>query len=172
MWMPLTPTRCINRAQSLAALRLLVRDAGVAGDVEQRLLDEPRHHARVGAAAGDRGRPARILAPRGQRRFAQREVGPGRGPLGGVEIEACPGLVDRVDIERAEFAAELHDVDRRSVDREVDAKALAAALGQQRRQKLAVIVAGQRRLHEADAALVEQVLVLLDRIDDREAVLS
>jgi hypothetical protein len=69
----------------LAALRLLVRDAGVAGDVEQRLLDEPRHHARVGAAAGDRGRPARILAPRGQRRFAQREVGPGRGPLGGVE---------------------------------------------------------------------------------------
>ena len=64
------------------------------------------------------------------------------GPIDLVEIEAEPGLDDGVDIERADLAAELHDVDRGGVDRQVDAKALAAACGQQRHQHLAIIVAG------------------------------
>src|SRR3546814_19190082 len=34
---------------------------GVSGDVQQRLLHEPRHHARVGAAAGDRGGAAGLV---------------------------------------------------------------------------------------------------------------
>src|SRR6202035_1034794 len=42
-------------APALAALRLVEGRLGVARDVEQRLLDEPRYHARIGAAGGDRG---------------------------------------------------------------------------------------------------------------------
>ena len=48
-----------------------------------------------------------------------------------VEIEAGPRLDDRVDVERADLAAQTHDVDRVGVDRDVDAEALAAAFGQQ-----------------------------------------
>ena len=43
--------------------------------------------------------------------------------------------------------------------------------GEQRRQHGAVIVVRERRLHEADAALVEQAAVLVRRIDHDEAVL-
>ena len=57
-----------------------------------------------------------------------------------VEVEAGPRLGDRVDVERTELAAELHDVARGGVDREVDAEALPAAFGEKRRQELAVIV--------------------------------
>ena len=46
----------------IARLRLLVLEADVPGDVEERLLDEPGHHAGIGAAAvhrrGAAGRPA------------------------------------------------------------------------------------------------------------------
>src|SRR5215213_6485463 len=42
-------------APVLARLRLGERDAGIARDIEQRLLDEPRHHAGIGAAAAYRG---------------------------------------------------------------------------------------------------------------------
>ena len=77
----------------------------VARDVEQRLLDEPGHHAGIGAAGGDRGRAARVLALGGQQRLAQRIV---RALLGAeilVEIEAEPGLDDGVDVERADLPA-------------------------------------------------------------------
>src|SRR6201996_5233785 len=45
-------------APAFPALRLVERRVGVAGDVEQRLLDEPGYHAGIGAAGGDGGRSA------------------------------------------------------------------------------------------------------------------
>ena len=155
-------------APAFAALRLVEGRVGVAGDVEQRLLDEPRHHAGIGAAGGHRGRAARALVLGRQQRLAQRVV---RALLGAdvlVEIEAEPRLDDGVDIERADLAAHRHDVDRGGIHRQVDAKALAAAGGQQRHQHLAIIVAGDGLLDEAHAVLLGEFAVLM-RIDDDEA---
>ena len=44
----------------LARLRLLELEAEIGGDVQQRLLDEPRHHAGIGATAGHGGGAARL----------------------------------------------------------------------------------------------------------------
>ena len=64
----------------------------------------------------------------------------------------------------------VHDVDRGGVDREVDAEALAAALGQQRDQQLAIIVLGDVLLDEAHAVLLRQIAVFM-RVDDDETLL-
>ena len=117
-------------APALPALRLVEGSIGVAGDVEQRLLDEPRHHAGIGAAGGHRRRAARALVLCREQGLAQRVV---RALLRAdilVEIEAEPRLDDGVDIKRADLAAQRHDVDRGGVDRQIDAKALAAAGGE------------------------------------------
>ncbi len=80
--------------------------ASESGEVDQRLLDEPRHHARIGAAARDRRRPAGVGAPLGEHRLAQRVVGARRVAARLVEIEAGPRLDDGVDVERADLAAD------------------------------------------------------------------
>ena len=85
--------------------------AGVLGQRHQRFLDEPAHHARIGATATHRCRAAgvaRLLVPD---RLAQRIVGP-FGVVGGAEIVARPGLHHRVDIEHAELAHVRHDIER------------------------------------------------------------
>ncbi len=170
MWMPLTPSRLASRAQSSRVCGLRDLELGVAGDVEQRLLDEPRDHAGIGAAARHRGVAAGLAGALGrQRGLAQRVVGARLRPELGVEVEAGPGLVDGVDVERAELVAQLHDVERGGVDRQVDAETLAAARGEQRRQQLAVVVPRHRLVDEADAALVEQPAVLVLGVDDHEA---
>ena len=158
-------------APFLARLRLLELEADVLGDIEQRLLDEPGHHAGIGAAAGHRGDAAGLAAARGQHGLAQRIVGARLRTQFGVEVEARPGLDHGVDVERADLAAELHQLERRGIDRHVDAKALAAAGGEQRRQQLAVIGLGYRLVDEADAALVQHAAVFVLGVDDHEALL-
>src|SRR4029077_13309543 len=49
-------------APFFARLRHFEFKADIFGDVEQSLLDEPGHHSRIGAAAGDRGGTPRLLA--------------------------------------------------------------------------------------------------------------
>ena len=114
-------------ARLIAGSRRGRRAAQVAGEIHERLLDEPRHHAGIGPAAGHGRRaprmPGLLLADRGP----QSVVGAGLRPGAAIEIEARPGLDHGVDIERSEFAAEPHDVERRGIDREVHAEALAAA---------------------------------------------
>ena len=151
-----------------AGRRLLALEAEIGGEVDQRLLDEPRHHAGIGAAARHRGGAAGVVAPRRQHGFAQSVVGARFRLHGGVEIEAGPRLDHGVDVERADFAGELHDVERGGVDREVDQEALARTCGEQRHQKVAVIVARHRLLEEAHAALVEQRAIVVAGIDDHE----
>ena len=155
-------------APAFPALRLVERRVGVARDVEQRLLDEPGHHAGIGAAGGDGGRAAGALVLGREQRLAQRVVRTVFRTDVLVEIEAGPRLDHGVDIERADLPAHRHDVDRGGVDRQVDAKALAAARGQKRHQKLAIIVAGDPLLDEAHAVLFGEFAVLM-RIDDDEA---
>ena len=141
-------------------------EAKIGGKVHKRLLHQPGDHAGIGAAGGDRGGAARVVVLFLEQGLAQRIVG-AAGIVGlGVEIEAEPRLDDGVDIEHAELAAEMHQVNRAGVDRQVDAKALAAAIGQQWRQQLLVILLGHRFLDEGDAAVVEQLAVGVARIDD------
>ena len=152
-------------------MRLLEREAEVAGDVEERLLDEPGDHAGVGAAAGDRRRAAGGFAAQAEDGLAQSVVGAGGGTLAPVEVEAGPRLGHRVDVEAAEFAGERHDVPRGGVDRKVDAETLAAAGRQQGREDVPVVVAGERDGLEADAALVEKAAVAVGGVDHDEAAL-
>ena len=149
----------------------LGRDARVPREIDQRLLDEPGHHAGIGAAARHRRRAARILAPLGQNGLAQRVIGAGLVAELGVEIKAGPRLDDRIDIKNVQLARELDDVERANLDRKIDDKALALALGQQRRQNLAVIGLGQRGLKVVDPAHVEQMPMRVGGVDDGEAAL-
>src|SRR6185437_2002484 len=84
-------------------------------------------------------------------------------------VETLPRLDHGIDVEAIQLAAKLDDVDRGRIDRDVDAEALAAAGGEERRQNFAVVVLGESLLHELDAALVQEKLVLVRRIDDDEA---
>src|SRR5262249_20957003 len=128
-------------APLLAGRRFGELDLQVGRDVEQRLLDEPRHHAGIGAAARDRRGATRAVAARRQHSLAQRVIRALLLRELGIVVETGPRLDHGIDVERTYFAGELHDGERRGVDRQVDAKALAAAVGQQRDQHLAVIVA-------------------------------
>ena len=158
-------------APFVARLRLGRLVAEVVGEIDERLLDEPGDHAGIGAAAGDGGRSARILAPLRQHRLAQRVVGARLVAERLVVIEARPRLDDGVDVEGAELAAIAHDVERRRVDRKVDAEALAFARGQVFRQRVAIIFAREAEMDEFDAALVEQLAVGVARVDDDETLL-
>ena len=72
----------------------------------------------------------------GEQRLAQRIIGARAGAEVFIEIKTGPGLDHGVDIQRAKLAAQLQNIDRAGVDRQIDAKALAAAPGQQRGQQL------------------------------------
>ena len=152
----------------LAGLRLGEGHAGVAGDVEQRLLDHPGHHAGVGPAAAHRRHPAGPAAADVEHALAQRIVR-ALGDRGlGVDVEARPRLADRVDVEGVDVLAEIDQVGRGGVDRQVDDHAAAGTAREQGGQHLAVVVPGDRDLLEAQLALVEQCAVGIDRVDDHE----
>src|SRR5665647_3879902 len=94
-------------APFLTRLRFLELEANVAGDIEQRLLDEPGHQARLGAAAADRGGAAGLARALGRHGgLAQGVVRARLRPELGVKIEAGPRLVDGVDVERADLVAQ------------------------------------------------------------------
>jgi hypothetical protein len=167
MWMPLTPAFLASLAHS-SRVRLLELEPEIAGDVQERLLDEPRHHTGIGAAARYSGGASRAFAAGRQNGLAQRIVRAGFRTEPGIEIKAGPRLDHSVDVKGADLTAEFHDVDRRRVDRQVDAKALAAACGQQRAEELAVILARDRLMDEADTAVVQELAVLILGIDDHK----
>jgi hypothetical protein len=98
----------------------------------------------------------------------QRVVRAGLGADAAVEVEARPGLDDRVDVERAELAAQPHDVERRRVHRQVHAESPAAAGGEQRLEQVPIAIAGDRLMDEADAVLLEDAAIAVVRVDDHE----
>ena len=75
MWMTLMPSLRASCAPLLARLGRAGVDAGVGGDVEQRLLDEMRHQAGIRAVRQHRRGRACVVGAQRQRLFAQRVVG-------------------------------------------------------------------------------------------------
>ena len=146
--------------------------AKIGGEIDERLLDEPGDHAGIGPATGDGGRSAWVPAAFTHHGLAQCVIGARFVAKRLVVIESRPGLDNRVDVERADLAAIAHDVERGGVDREVDAEALAFAGGQVFAQHVAIIIAREPQLHEADATLIEEPPICIVRIDDDEAALS
>lgn len=149
-------------------VRLVELHFEIVGEVDERLLDEPRDHARIGAAGGNGRRAAGVLLLLMAHGFAQRIIGTVGILQVLVEVEAEPGFDDRIDVENVELAAELHQIERAGIDRQVDAEALAAlAVVQKRLQELLVIVLGDMFLDVADAVLGKDFHVgrLFARVD-------
>ena len=144
--------------------------AEVAGEVDEGRLHEPRHHARVGAAARHRSGAARRPPLLVDHRRAQRVVGARRVVAILVVVEAGPRLDDGVEVQHAELAAQLHDVERRGVDRQVDAEALPVALAEQRREQRSIVVGGDVLTQVAHTELVEQRPVTVVGVDDGESL--
>ena len=151
----------------LARLGAAGVDAGVVGDVEQRLLDEVRHQARVGAVGEHGGGRARSLRAQRQRLFAQRVVGAPGVRNGRVGVAARPRLDAGVEIHRALRPAELDQCDRRHVDRHVEHEVTTTDV---RIELTAIVVARDRQLHELDAVLLGFLLAAIVRGDDGDAL--
>src|SRR5262249_32730742 len=81
-------------------LWLLEVELELAGDVDQRLLHHPGHHAGIGAAAAHRRDAAWAAPSRLEHALAQGIVRALRDRAVAVGVEARPGLDHRVDIER------------------------------------------------------------------------
>ena len=107
IWMPLTPARCISRAQSSRVFGSSKVEAELGGDVDQRLLDQPRHHPGIGAAAAHRGDAARPAPAQRQQALAQRIVRARRDRQIAVGVKSRPRLDDGVDVERVDILGEL-----------------------------------------------------------------
>jgi hypothetical protein len=115
-----------ERAHSSRVFGVAVLDAGVGGDVEQRLLDEVRDEAGVGAVREHRGRRARLGLAQRQRRLAQRVVGALRRRHRRIGVAARPRLDAGVEVERALLPAQLDQRDARHVHRQVEQEVAAA----------------------------------------------
>ncbi len=161
----------LGPAFAIVGGRLFELHAGFIGEIDERLLDEPRDHARVCAAGRHGGGATGVLVLLGAQGFAQRIVGALRVLHVLVEVEAEPGLNDGVDVENVELAAELHQIDRAGVDRQVDEKALARAFGQERLQELLVVVLGDMGLDMLDAVLGQKLGLVVAGIDDHHPAL-
>ena len=151
-----------------AGLGLVECKTDRGGDVEQRLLDHPGHHAGIGAAAAHRGDAAGTAAAHVEHAFAQCVIRALRDRGLGVGVEAGPWFADRIDVVGVDVLAQIHQTGRRRVDREVDDHPPAGTAGQQRGEDGAVVVPGNGKLLEAQVAFVEQRPISVDRINDDE----
>src|SRR5262249_50040338 len=96
----------LHQARPVFARLRLAGDAEVARHVDERLLDHPRHHAGVGAAAAHRGVAARPAPAQVEHAFAQRVVRTRSDRAGAVGVEAGPRLDHGVDVEGIDVFAE------------------------------------------------------------------
>ncbi|KAF1853680.1 hypothetical protein Lal_00031196 [Lupinus albus] len=149
-------------------LRLFDIKAGIFGEIDQRLLHEPRHHAGVRPAGGNGRRAAGLACLFLQHGLAKRIIGSGCIVGIGVEIKARPWLNHRVDIEHAVFAAEPHQIDGSGIDRKIDAEALALNALEQRLQNFLVILLGQMCADVVNIPLGQKRGDIFARIDDDE----
>ena len=167
MWMTLMPSVRESCAQSSFDLGEPAVDAGIGGDVEQRLLDEVRHEARIGAVRDDRRGRARVVGAQRQRLFAQRVVGALGVRNGGVGVAARPRLDAGVEVHRALGPAELDQRDRRHIDRHVEHEVTTADV---LIELAAEIVARQRQHHEFHAIGFGDFPAAIVTGDDRDAL--
>lgn len=137
-----------------------VRDADGVGDVEQRLLDEPGHHAGVGAARGHRRSAAGPGSTLRQKRLAQCVIRALRHREPRIVVQSGPRLDHRVDVQRPPLAGQSHDVHRRGVHGEIHHK---RARRQQRVEHLGVGLLREERVDADDAGLLEHGVVVVVR---------
>ena len=150
----------------LARVRITGSDAGVGGDVEQRLLHKVRHHARIGAMGEHRGRCVGGALAQRERGLAQRVVRAARGGKTGIGIAPRPRLDAGVEIQRAALAAEADEIDGRHIDRHVDDK---IALAHHRGEHRAEVILLDRLLDEAHAEMLQDMRAALIRRDHGDA---
>ena len=93
----------------LSRFRLFKFHSDVACEGKQCLLHKPRDHSGIGPAARHGSRATRVPALCFEDDFAQRVVGASLRPDVAVKVEARPRFRDRIDIERTDLPAELHD---------------------------------------------------------------
>ena len=153
---------------AVAGAGRLGRDAQIPHDVEQRVLHHPGHHAGIGAAAAHRRDAARPPAPQLQHAFAQRIVRARRRRQAAVGIEARPRLDHRIDVERVDVLGELHQLDRRGVDRQIHDQSASRPGREQGREQVAIVRLGQRHMDESDLPLVQERAVLVVGRDHHE----
>src|SRR5260221_930619 len=147
--------------------RWLDRWVGIARDIEERLFDEMRDEAGIGAMGQNRRRPMRGALAQRQRALAQRVIRARRRRQVRIGIAAGPGLDAGVEIERAFFLAKLDQRDARHVDRDVEQKVAAAEPGVEHGP---VIIAGQRVLNKADAVFGRDLATARLGGDDHDLV--
>jgi hypothetical protein len=150
------------------AVRLLGRQTDRGRDIEQCLLDEPRHHPGIGAAAVHRGNSARTTAAQLEEPFAQRVIRSFGDRQFRVGVKSGPRLDDGVDVKSVDVLGEVHEVDRAGVDRKIDDHAAARSSGQKRRQHVAIVFFGDGGVDETQLAVVEQTPIVIVRRDDNE----
>jgi len=93
---------------------LLEEVAGILGQVEDGLLDEPADHSGVGSTAGDRSGVPVVLFDFSEKSLSHSVVGALGEVLLSVRVVASPFLLDGVDVENSLFLAVLDDVAGRS----------------------------------------------------------
>ena len=131
-------------------LRRLVPETRIAGHVEERLLEELRDEAGIGALGDHGGRAAAELALHRERALAQRVVGALAGRERVVEIGARPGLDAGVEVEGTPLAGQPDERHRADVDREVEEE---IANAEDRLDDLAIVVGRDDLLDELDAVV-------------------
>ncbi len=151
----LDPDALHQAAPVRARPRLGEVELELARDVDERLLHHPRHHAGIGAAAAYGGDAAGTPPAQLEQALAQRVVRALGDRAIAIGVEARPRFHDGVDVEGVDVLGELHELDRRGVDREVHDHAAPRPRRQQRGQDLAIVLLRQRLVNEAQLALVE-----------------
>ena len=127
------------------------RVATVAGDVEERLLDEVRREPGIGAVREQRRRRASARLAQRERSLAERVVGSRCRGEARVGVLPMPWLDRGVEIERAALATENDQVDAAHAHGQVEEE--VAGL-QFRREQGTVVVARQPRCDRRDARRV------------------
>ena len=150
----------------LARVRVTRSDAGVGGDVEQRLFHEVGHQTRIGAMGEHRRRCIGSALAQRERVLAQGVVRAARGGKAGIGVAPRPRFDAGVEIERAALAAEADEIDGRHIDRHVDDE---IALAHQRAEHRAEVVLLDRLLDEAHAEMLKDMRAALIRCDHGDA---
>ncbi len=150
-----------------ARARLAGSDTRVGGDVEERLLYEMRHQARIRPVSQHGGRRLRVARAQGEHLLPHCIVrAPTRGHRG-VGVAPRPRLDTGVDVHRTLFPAQLDQSDARDLDGHIDEKVAAP---EQRVEHPAEILARERLPDDLDAQILGLLKAALMGRQDRDAL--
>ncbi len=140
-------------------------EPGVGAKVNERLLDEMRYEAGIGAVRHDRGRPRPMAPADGEDALAQRVIRARRRRQLGIGITTRPRLDAGIQIEGFALLAQLDQRGARHIDRHVQEKIAAAQTGFQHRT---IVRTGERLLDKGDPVFGRHVAAAPLRRHDRD----